>query len=498
MIPLHPIETRFLKGLSSGESKLEDVAERAQIGIDQARRALEWLKTKGYVESTVRRSEILSLGSKGEEAVEQGLPERILVNLFPKNGTLELGQLRKAYPFSESFSAALGQARALGWVKVKSESGRVVAVLGKVEAKADDELLLRALKSKPLRYENLEMKHKDVLKRLRRRPDFIVSRSAKEVFVKATRSGLVALESQMGDLVDSLTSEDLSSGMWRSRKLRPIDVEAGPPLIYPGKKHPVQRFIDEVRSIFVSLGFEEIEGPIVQPSFWNFDALFTPQDHPARELQDTFYLDGVSSKKLEANELIKQVAETHRSGGTTGSKGWGGTWSEEKATPVVLRTHTTAVTVRYLADFKPTEAKVFSVGRTFRNEKLSYKHLAEFHQYEGIVVGEDVTLRDLMGLLSNFYNHLGLKKVKFWPTYFPYTEPSIQSVVYYEDLGRWVELCGMGIFRPEVTLPLGVSKPVLAWGGGLERLVMLRYGIEDVRQLYRNDLDWLRETPLCL
>jgi phenylalanyl-tRNA synthetase alpha chain len=153
--------------------------------------------------------------------------------------------------------------------------------------------------------------------------------------------------------------------------------------------------------------------------------------------------------------------------------------------------------VRYLADKKPDQARVFSVGRVFRNEKVTFKNLVEFHQIEGITVGSRVTLRDIMGLLSKFYDRLGLKKIKFWPSFFPYTEPSLQSMVYNEKLSKWVELCGMGIFRPEVTRPLGVKNPVLAWGGGLERLVMLRYGLDDARYLYENDLEWLRSVPLC-
>ena len=162
-----------------------------------------------------------------------------------------------------------------------------------------------------------------------------------------------------------------------------------------------------------------------------------------------------------------------------------------------MRTHTTSVTVKHLADNIPKEARVFSIGRVFRNEKVTFKNLVEFHQIEGIVVGKEVTLRDLMGLLTKFYHKLGLKKIKFWPSFFPYTEPSLQSMVYHEGLSKWIELCGMGIFRPEVTLPLGVNNPVLAWGGGLERLVMLKYGIDDVRKLYENDIDWLRRTALC-
>jgi phenylalanyl-tRNA synthetase alpha chain len=164
---------------------------------------------------------------------------------------------------------------------------------------------------------------------------------------------------------------------------------------------------------------------------------------------------------------------------------------------MTLRTHTTCVTIKYLADQKPDEARIFSLGRVFRNEKVSYKHLAEFNQVEGVVVGKNVTLRDLMGLQEEFYRRMGLTKIKFWPTFFPYTEPSLQSMVYNDRLEKWVELFGMGIFRPEVTKPLGITKPVLAWGGGIERIAMLKYGVNDVREFYNNNLSWLRSITKC-
>jgi phenylalanyl-tRNA synthetase alpha chain len=149
-----------------------------------------------------------------------------------------------------------------------------------------------------------------------------------------------------------------------------------------------------------------------------------------------------------------------------------------------------------LSDNKLEDARVFTVGRVFRNEKTSYKHLVEFSQIEGVVTSSAVSLRDLIGLQTEFYSKLGINKVKFWPTYFPYTEPSLQSMIYNETLDKWVELFGMGIFRPEVTEPVGIKNPVLAWGGGIERIAMTRFSLSDVRDLYANNLGWLRSVPI--
>ncbi|MDC8437939.1 MAG: phenylalanine--tRNA ligase subunit alpha, partial [Candidatus Nitrosotenuis sp.] len=222
----------------------------------------------------------------------------------------------------------------------------------------------------------------------------------------------------------------------------------------------------------------------------NFDALFTPQDHPAREMQDTFYIKDKLADKFATPAQIRQVSGSHK-------KGWKYDWSIDAARRMVLRTHTTCVTIKYLAENKPDEARVFSLGRVFRNEKVSYKHLVEFNQVEGIVVGRNVSLRDLMGIQTEFYKKMGINKIKFWPTFFPYTEPSLQTMVYNERLDKWVELFGMGIFRPEVTRPFGITKPVLAWGGGIERIAMLKYGLDDVREFYNNNLNWLRSVPKC-
>jgi len=304
---------------------------------------------------------------------------------------------------------------------------------------------------------------------LLKRPDFIV-----EDIIKTK-------EITLTDSAKSLVLSD-SSGA--------IDVEAKVPEVFVARTHPLKDTLDEISEIFVTLGFSEIIGNMTQSSFWNFDALFTPQDHPARELQDTFYLDGISAKKIATPEQIRKVSDSHK-------KNWRYNWDINEARKMALRTHTTCVTIKHLAENKPDEARVFSLGRVFRNEKVSYKHLVEFNQIEGVVVGKDANLRNLMGIQREFYKRIGITKIKFWPTFFPYTEPSLQTMVYNERLGKWIELFGMGIFRPEVTKPLGITKPVLAWGGGIERIAMLKYGLDDVREFYNNNLNWLRSATKC-
>ena len=198
----------------------------------------------------------------------------------------------------------------------------------------------------------------------------------------------------------------------------------------------------------------------------------------------------IAEDRFASDRQIRSVSAAHK-------KGWKYEWNIAEAKKLVLRTHTTAVTIKYLADHRPENARIFSIGRVFRNEKVSYKHLAEFTQIEGIITGSSVTIQDLIGLQLEFHKKLGITNVKFWPTFFPYTEPSLQSMIYSETLGKWVELFGMGVFRSQVTKTLGLKNPVLAWGGGLERIAMLRLGLGDLRDFYHNKLGWLRSIPRC-
>jgi phenylalanyl-tRNA synthetase alpha chain len=274
--------------------------------------------------------------------------------------------------------------------------------------------------------------------------------------------------------------------------VRPYDVTLAADKIYPGKRHPYQRLIDFMREIMLEMGFVEIKGQIVQSSFWNFDALFQPQDHPAREMQDTFYLDS----RAEIPDYSR-VKEMHECGRGAESTGWGGVWRPEVACQEVLRTHTTGVTIKYLADHPEPPVKAFGIDRVYRREAIDATHTPEFEQLEGIVMDRNVTFCHLLGILKEFYAKMGFEEVRFRPGYFPYTEPSVEPEVFIDGLG-WVELGGAGVFRKEVTAPFGIEHPVLAWGLGVSRVAMLRLGLKDLRLLYQSDLEWLRQTPVSI
>jgi phenylalanyl-tRNA synthetase alpha chain len=281
-------------------------------------------------------------------------------------------------------------------------------------------------------------------------------------------------------------------------ELQPYDVTLAAKKLYPGKEHPFQRTLDRVRRVFLEMGFTEIVSPWVESSFWDFDALFQPQDHPARDMQDTFYVKRPDHCELPDEALVERVQRTHEDGGDTGSTGWQYRWSRERAHKPVLRTHTTATTIRALARHtqgKP--GKYFVIGPVFRRETVDYKHLPVFHQVDGIIVDEQASLANLVGTLTAFYQKMGFPKVKVVPSFFPYTEPSAEVHLYLESRKDWVEMGGSGIFRPEVTLPVGIQDRVLAWGLGLERLAMFVHDVPSIGELFYATMPWLREEPLC-
>lgn len=463
---LHPIEKTIIKLLRNTPNLTEqEIAEKTNLHLDQTRRGIEWLKLKSLANVVEREESFVKLGKNGVAAVQEGLPERKLVNLVASQ-PVSFDELRKK--LLDEVNIAIANAKRNDWISIaKSDSGNIVSLKQKPEQTSEEKLIAQIGSSRvPLE----DIADSAALESLKKRPDFIL--------IESVKSRTVSLSENAKDI----DTDAADSGA--------IDVEADVPRVYAARTHPLKDTINEIREVFVSLGFGEILGNFAQPSFWNFDALFTPQDHPAREMQDTFYIKDKLAEKFASPAQIRQVSNSHK-------KGWKYDWNVDAAKRMVLRTHTTCVTIKYLAENKPDEARVFSLGRVFRNEKVSYKHLVEFNQVEGIVVGKNVSLRDLMGIQTEFYKKMGINKIKFWPTFFPYTEPSLQTMVYNERLDKWVELFGMGIFRPEVTRPFGITRPVLAWGGGIERIAMLKYGLDDVREFYNNNLNWLRSVPKC-
>lgn len=497
---LHLYEKKVLKGLEKlgYEASPEAVSETEELNIKAVMSAAGSLSNKDLIEVNKDVDKVLSLGIEGEKYAKQGLPEKRILQVL-KEGEIPLKEvgIRSGLPPQE-MKIALGWLRRKNWASIDKGMVKITDKGREALSKeyADELLLQKLTRKKWISLQDLFPVVREGFEILKKRKGIIRVDEKATYTLKVTDKGKRILDMglEIREEATQLTHEQLKTGAWKDITYRPYDIYAEYPEFFPGKIHPLQRTIEDIRHIFLNLGFTESRGSILESAFWNFDCLFQPQDHAAREMQDTFYIKKPQYTQLPSEELVEKVCLAHEEGGETGSTGWGYTWDVEVARQSVLRTHTTCVSARFLAENKPP-LKMFSVGKVFRRETITYKHLPEFHQVEGIVAAEDINFRHLLGILKEFYAQLGFR-VRFRPAYFPYTYLSTECEIYLPEKKSWIELGGAGMFRPEVLEPLQVETEVLAFGLGIERLAMLRLGIKDIRMLYQSDMGWLRHLPL--
>lgn len=492
----HPLELKVLEALKreNRELPVEELAKSAGLDVQAASKAAFWLSSRGLCEVKEEVQERHVLTKRGQQVLADGLPEKNVLHAIAAEA-LSMQDLYELFG-SEQLNAALGRLRSAGLVKMsKGPSGGVALSITPQGSewlsknKSDIELALESVKAGKAP----DAKYRgELLER-----GFVEKSARKSMSVSLAPAGAKAdLSAAKPGKIGSLTSAMLESGTWKKAEFREYDTGAPTEAIHPGRPHPLRLMIEKVRRAFLDMGFTESAGPWVESSFWCFDSIFVPQDHPARDMADTFYMKTPGRIPLPEPELVARVMGAHEHG-VAGSAGWRYKWAQDAAQSAVLRTHTTSVSARALHSGIKPPAKMFCVGKVFRNETLDYKHLSELHQVEGIVFDQNVTFNNLLGYLGKFLSLLGFERVRFRPAYFPYTELSVEPEVFIEEKDEWMELGGAGIFRPEVVVPLaGVDCPVLAWGLGLDRLAMMTLGLKDIRDLYRNDLAWLRSTPL--
>jgi phenylalanyl-tRNA synthetase alpha chain len=497
---LHENERKVLLALEGrGAATTQELSAETGLGRDAVEKASAWAETKGVVSFREEVSRSFNLTEEGRKYAEEGLPEKRLLGMVAR-GSDEISALKDEFP---PLNIALAWVRRNGWATIKK--GRLTLTEKGLAAK-DEETLDDALLSN-LKETSLDNPDDDSMARL----DQFVKRNLVEEsetvirWVELTEAGEALIPSvkkvRETLVITQITPEILQSDSWKGANFQGYDVTLPVPSLHPGKRHFISSIIDYIRRFWVELGFKEMTGDYLELSFWNFDALYQPQDHPARDLADTFYLKTPYKGRLPDPKMVENVRQTHENGWTTGSTGWKYKWDPEVSERNCLRTHTTSLSVNQIAKLTPDDlpGKFFSVGRVFRNETIDWNHLAEFYQTDGIVIGEGVTFRNMQGYLKAYLEGLGLKRFRFRPGFFPYTEMSMEAEVWIEERGEWMELFGAGMFRPEVVKPLiGVDVPVLAWGPGFERLVMESYGIDSIRQLYGNDLGLLRKARLWM
>lgn len=491
ILELSPIEKAILPYL--GLKDVKKIASESKQPDVAVKRALDFLSNKGIVTLELKSKKSVVLGSNGHLYLKQELPERRLLHFLSKNKKVSLKDAKEKSKLEDEFAIALGTLKSKAFISLDNGVIVLTAKDSEIGKKFPEEIFLSEL---PLSLDSLSPEQKYSLEKLKLRKDMIRIEDLHEMSFVITSKGQELMKNldkvKQLKVVESLTPEMLRSGEWKNKVFRKYDIKSKVPAITGGKRQPYAEFLNEVREKLISLGFEESKGPLVETSFFNCDALFMPQNHPARGIHDLYFVNGKG--KIEDKKILNAVKKMHESGGA-GSEGWKTAFSEKESEKLILRSQGTAVSARILASKPKIPGKYFSIARVFRPDVIDASHLAEFNQLEGIVIGKSVNFNQLLGLLRMFAEKIAnTDKIKFLPSYFPFTEPSVEGYLYHEKLGKWIEFGGAGVFRPEVTEPLGVKEPVLAWGLGVDRLYMIRENIHDIRQLFSTDLEWLRNA----
>ncbi|PWN51939.1 putative FRS2-phenylalanine--tRNA ligase beta chain, cytosolic [Violaceomyces palustris] len=492
-------DSRQIAPPSSVDENVQDPKKRAELAEVVHKERARWqLGLSDVVKSLLSKEMVTSESQEefnssplpdGFTILEQGSPEIRLIKALPdQEGVGKSMDELKSLLGADNLKAGQSYAFRNKWAKKLPDGtfGRTEATLGKADADLKDEIkeqLEEIVRCGSI--DNGSAAGEKKLAELRKRK-LVVTR--KLVYYSIAKGANFSLQIQK--LETDLTFEMLQSGKWKEAPFKKYNFDAEGAVPVAGALHPLLKVREEFRNIFFEMGFSEMPtNRFVESSFWCFDSLFVPQQHPARDVQDTFFIKDPPYATHIPEDYLARVTKVHSEGGY-GSVGYRYPFDRKVTEKLVLRTHTTAVSAAMLykmanqeGGFKP--AKLFSIDRVFRNEAVDATHLAEFHQVEGVVADYNITLGDLIGFMEVFFSKMGVKNLRFKPAYNPYTEPSLEIFSYHEGLKRWVEVGNSGMFRPEMLRPMGLPEGVnvLGWGLSLERPTMIRYGVKDIREL---------------
>ncbi|OJJ46994.1 hypothetical protein ASPZODRAFT_131911 [Penicilliopsis zonata CBS 506.65] len=506
--------TPILDALSASEAAILSSEAFPSTPSLSIKSALDRLASRSMVEYETIDKEVVVLTDEGEEIATNGSHEaKVFEAVVAALDGLKIGDLPGIVGKD---NAKIGQGNAFkrGWIKKDKDVLRATTHSIVDETR---ELLLTVKRTQALDDQKAvtDLKRRKLIA-LQKVISFKISKGPKfaREFVKEETD---------------LTAEMLANGSWKTAQLKPYNFKAKGALTPSGALHPLNKVRQEFRNIFFEMGFEEMPtNRFVETGFWNFDALFVPQQHPARDLQDTFYISdpakadppredplddphrlksaqpasskATTEKALDYKGYWDNVRQVHESG-KYGSIGYRYPWSADESLRLVLRTHTTSVSTYVLHKLaaNPRPARYFSIDRVFRNEAVDATHLAEFHQVEGVIADFGLTLGGLIGFMEVFFAKMGIHQLRFKPAYNPYTEPSMEIFGYHEGLGKWVEIGNSGMFRPEMLEPMGLPKDmrVYGWGLSLERPTMIKYGVSNIRELlgHKVDLNFVETNP---
>ncbi|HBD67917.1 MAG TPA: phenylalanine--tRNA ligase subunit alpha [Treponema sp.] len=503
---LHPLETKvLLKYGLSDELTSERLQKELGYKEGHANQAFSWLSGKHLLSETARTAHTyFELTDFGRIVAKNGTAEERIIAYLKDNGAQLLPQIATALGIeNKDVGSAFGNLSKEGVLKMNAEKkaeytgaaipSRIAVTNALIKKAAETEN--GQLDAATLSKEELDVMSGLTKKRgVSETPFKTIERET--VVYKLTSAFSEVVEGLKkagitGNEIGEVTPGMLASGEWKKGTFRGYNITIPPARIIPGRTNPYVQFLESVKDKLCSLGFEEFDGPLVETEFWNGDALFMPQFHAARDIHDVYRIKNPTHAKSIEEPYLSNVAAVHRNGGNTGSRGWNYNFDTEFTRRLIMRSQGTVLSAHQLHKAK-IPGKYFGIARCFRYDKVDATHLSDFYQTEGIVLGKDVNLRTLLGFLRMFAVEIaGATEVKYVPGYFPFTEPSIEVHIKHPKLG-WFELGGSGIFRPEVTKAMGIDVPVLAWGIGIDRMALMALGLNDLRELFSEDVEKVR------
>ena len=503
---LHPLEVKVLLKYSDKDDLTSDkLIKELDYKEGHANQAFSWLAGKNLLKEVGRVPHTyFEITDYGRELAKTGSVEERVVSFLKENGAKTLPEIASGIGLEQKdIGSAFGQLSKEGVLKMNAEKKAEytgAALPARIAITAS--LLQKAIAAEngQLDKANLSKEELDTISNLAKKrgatdsPFKIIEREtvthkliegAKQVAEALRKAGITGKE------LGEVTPKMLASGEWKSGTFRGYNISLQPARIIPGRTNPYVQFLESVKDKLCSLGFQEFDGPLVETEFWNGDALFMPQFHAARDIHDVYRIKNPTHAKSIEEPYLSNIARVHENGGDSGSRGWNYSFDREFTRRLILRSQGTVLSAHQLHKAE-VPGKYFGIARCFRYDKVDATHLSDFYQTEGIVIGEEANLRTLLGFLKMFATEIaGATEVKYVPGYFPFTEPSVEVHIKHPVLG-WFELGGSGIFRPEVTKAMGIDAPVLAWGIGIDRMALMALGLNDLRELFCEDIERVR------
>ncbi len=491
---MHKYELAIIKSLQDGKSKTpEQLMEEVNLGKDELLWAIENLSNISLIDLQREKELAISFFPEGEVYANSLLPEDSLLEKLKSQKKLELKTL-----ISEKDRIALQWCIKKKLAQIKDGYLIITPSGEKNKVPSNESILLNSLSKLKVVPKHISAEERSSIDEFKSRKLLEIKEKNNILSIKISKKGLEFKDFSDSEHIDELTKEIITSKNIESLKFKKYDISVGVPSEIVSMRHPLRSLINDIKITFSQMGFNEISGPIIEPSFWVFDSLFVPQDHPARDTQDTFHLSNPEFLDIEEQEYLKQIKKTN-------TKAWKIKWNDNDAKSAVLRTQMTSVSVRYIREFIKQFAKdknqllpkkLFTVGRVFRNENLDYKHLTDFYQTDGIIIGKNLTLSNLFDTLITFYKAFNVN-IRFKPAYFPFVEPGAEIFAQLGEKGEWLEIGGSGIIRREITGIKRKDISVLAWGLGIERMLLLKdKNMKSITEYYNSDLGWLRSREL--